>query len=185
MKLFWIDLETTGLNPRVDKVLEIHVSTADLARPFDVTDHGTKVLAFDHMKHAPLPLKVLLMHAKNGLLEEAAEPTAWLAEKVDHWLNSLVRMGPDDPSKYDYDDRPIIAGSSAHFDLAFIREHFPLSAKWFSHRVYDVSAIKLFCRSLGMSKLPRAEAHRARADVYESIDHARQCAAWLTAIRKA
>ena len=57
--------------------------------------------------------------------------------------------------------------------------HMPRLAARFSHRHYDVSAVKLFCRSLGMPKPPKAEAHRATADVLESIAHARLCAEWL------
>ncbi len=55
----------------------------------------------------------------------------------------------------------------------------PTLAERFSHRYYDVSAVKLFCRSLGMPKPQPAEAHRAMADIQESIAHARQCARWL------
>jgi len=66
-----------------------------------------------------------------------------------------------------------------HFDHGFLRVHMPKLAARFSHRHYDVSAVKLFCQSLGMPKPPKAEAHRAAADVRESIEHAKACADWL------
>jgi hypothetical protein len=75
----------------------------------------------------------------------------------------------------------VLAGDSVHFDLGFVRYHMPTLAKRLSHRVYDVSAIKLFCRSLGMPKIERKEdpVHRAAGDVLRSIEHAKYCADWL------
>ena len=55
----------------------------------------------------------------------------------------------------------------------------PTLDKRLSYRHYDVSAVKLFCQSLGMPKLPKAEAHRAKDDILESIAHAKKCADWL------
>jgi oligoribonuclease (3'-5' exoribonuclease) len=72
-----------------------------------------------------------------------------------------------------------LAGSSVHFDHGFIKHWWPQLASRFSHRHYDVSAVKLFCESLGMPRLPKAEAHRAREDILESIAHARECVRWL------
>ena len=39
--------------------------------------------------------------------------------------------------------------------------------------------MKLFCQSLGMPKIPKAEAHRAMADVEESARHGSLCLDWL------
>ena len=79
----------------------------------------------------------------------------------------------------DKDERPTLAGRTVHFDLGFIRHHMPRLAARLSHRVYDVSAICLFCESLGMPRLKKGEAHRASEDVLESVEHARRCAEWL------
>ncbi len=73
----------------------------------------------------------------------------------------------------------MLAGSSIHFDHAFLAVHMPRFAARLSHRHYDVSAIKLFCQSLGADKFPKAEAHRAKDDIAESIAHAKACAEWL------
>lgn len=71
-----------------------------------------------------------------------------------------------------------LAGSSVHFDLGFLRTYMPRLSRQLSHRCYDVSAVKLFCRSLGMPKLPPEEAHRALPDIRESMRHAQLCASW-------
>ena len=171
MKLLWLDLETTGLDPRACEVLEVAVMQADLATPFVVTSLHHSVI-----KHGGWGLSsfILDMHTKNGLLAECAWSDGALnIEEADAALAALV------PQAASREDLPVLAGSSIHFDHDFIRVHLPEFAKRLSHRHYDVSAVKLFCESIGMPPLPKAEAHRAQADVLESIDHARQCAAWV------
>lgn len=171
MKLIWCDLETTGLNPATDHILEVAVGVTDLRHPFDVETVDGFVLALPCARESLSPF-ILDMHTKNHLLDECASSTTTLAE-VEKRLLALV------PEVADREDQSTLAGSSVHFDLGFLRTKLPRVAKRLSHRVYDVSAVKLFCRSLGMPKLPRAEAHRARDDVRESIDHARRCAEWI------
>lgn len=178
MKLYWLNLETEGLDPEKDAVLEIAVSVADLENPFDAAPIYHAVID-RHRDYSRLPERVLQMHTRSGLLEECAGQAArkrrfaggpW---EVEEELLAIVSQ-VEDP-----EERPVLAGSSVHFDAAFLRADFPALHARFSHRHYDVSAVKLFCRSLGMLKLPKAEAHRAREDVLESIAHARECARWL------
>ena len=193
MKLFWIDCETTGLDPTRDALLELAVAQADLERPFDVGEVFSQVVRFNEAEPVGgeprfiqsrgcvppvfdtyrMEPRVLAMHVKSGLLSECSRVLLGVGDLEEYLLDVV-------PEVTDYGDRPTIAGSSAHFDLAFLRAKVPRAAARFSHRVYDVSAVKLFCRSLGMPKLPRAEAHRAKDDILESIAHARACERWLT-----
>ncbi len=74
----------------------------------------------------------------------------------------------------------MLAGSSVHFDRMFLQHYHPQVIERFSHRLYDVSAVKLFCRSLGMPPFPEiSAAHRAKDDIDESILHAKACTIWL------
>ena len=159
MKIFWLDVETTGLNPDKDT----------LERPFNVGPIRNPAFRFADV--AALSPYILDMHTKNGLLAACARSTTTVAEIEEHLLTLVPEVTGD--------DKPTLAGSSVHFDHGFLRVHMPRLAARFSHRHYDVSAVKLFCRSLGMTKVPKAEAHRARADILESIEHARVCAEWL------
>ena len=99
------------------------------------------------------------------------------ATMIDHVEDELLKFIPEVEDK---DERATFAGSSVHFDLGFIRVHMPRLAKRLSHRVYCVSAVQLFCRSLGMAKPPKGpEPHRAAADVLASIERAKLCSDWL------
>jgi oligoribonuclease len=191
VKLLWLDLETTGLDPARGKILEVAAAVADLSAPFDLGPMYWRVLPLGTWEHAPLMDDyVRSMHTKSGLLgecERAGGSTVALAEAAHPRRAALAEcdllaMLPE-PGSYEREDTPTLAGSSVHFDHGWLRVHMPTLAARLSHRHYDVSAVKLFCQSLGMPKLPRAEAHRAQADVRESVAHAQVCAKWLLANR--
>jgi oligoribonuclease len=175
MKIYWLDVESSGLSPERDQLLELAVAEADLERPFDIGPISQWVfrgIPCHPDGTAALSPLILDMHTKSGLVAECAKSTTTVSEIENHLL-TLV------PEVADREDIPTLAGSSVHFDHAFLRAKMPRLAARFSHRHYDVSAVKLFCRSLGMPKLPKAEAHRASADILESVEHARACAEWL------
>ncbi|HKM52108.1 MAG TPA: oligoribonuclease [Isosphaeraceae bacterium] len=173
MKLYWLDIESTGLSPDKDELLELAIAEADLEYPFEIGPICNPVFKFDAgmTRRMPDPF-VIDMHTKSGLWAECMRSTMTVLESEDLLL-SLV------PEVIDREDRPTLAGSSVHFDHAFLCAKMPRLAARFSHRHYDVSAVKLFCRSLGMPKPPKAEAHRAHADILESIEHAKKCVDWL------
>jgi oligoribonuclease len=168
MKLYWCDLETTGLDPETDKILELVIFEAEFMKPFE-----TQLLV-----HAVLPVTTVLspfileMHTKSGLLVECAKSKT-SETSVNRALLELL------PSFLPMEERPILAGSSIHFDRSFLAKSFPLFNNRLSYRNYDVRSVALFCQSLGMPKPKKAEAHRAEADIRESIELGRACDAWL------
>lgn len=168
--LLWLDLETTGLHPTEDVILEFAAFVATFAHPFDVNDEPDFYVVFSHRDwEVPDPL-VFDMHRRSGLVDACFDSSALVADAEKALLERFKPYGKD----------LVLAGSSVHFDLGFLREHMPDFAALLSHRVYDVSAVKLFCRSLGMPTWERPEpAHRAVPDVRASIADARRCADWI------
>ena len=181
MNLLWLDLETTGLDPFKHCILEVAVAHVTLEKPFDL---GVKPCRPEHLpswvvylpksEHQYLDPFILDMHTKNGLLAACSD-----ASHRDHVFAVQEQLLTLVPEIADREERTVLAGASVHFDLSFLRVWMPELARRLSHRVYDTSAIKLFCQSLGMNKLPKGEAHRAAADVLESVWQAEYCAKWL------
>jgi len=185
MKLVWLDIESTGLDPLKCDLIEIAACITDIVRPFEVTlpttrpiDPTTGYRAVIH--YVPdlerLDPYVVKMHTENRLWAACAKSTITIAVAAAALLALVGEPGLDAKGRKELHT---LGGSSVHFDHGFLRVHMPTLASKFSHRVYDASAIKLFCRSLGMTRMPKTGAHRAMADVNESIAHAKACAEWL------
>ena len=195
---YWLDLETTGLDPHDDSILEIAVARAPFDRPFDLTPLVN--VALRHEDWSNVDDYVKEMHFKSGLMLDCMKAKMHIdVESIDsgHVLmddkdllsllhHRIVEAFPhdwepdDDPNrKMRSDELPVLTGSSIHFDRGFLKVNLPYFSKMFSHRHYDVSSLKLVCRSLGMPIQLKNEAHRAFDDIKESVDHAQQCLWWL------
>jgi oligoribonuclease len=175
-EFIWLDLETTGLDPDREIILEIGVIIANDSKGDDFTEvaaEQTVITPYDFGGRVAQTIldemhpRVSDMHTKNGLLEELEDPSLCCTiEEADTYFAALVPDG-----------LPSIAGNSVgSFDLQFLRKHMPKFAARLSHRVYDVSTLIRAERTYGDSAAmveTKADAHRALADVRASLATAR------------
>jgi oligoribonuclease len=110
---------------------------------------------------------VKAMHTKNGLIQACTDSSETLADAEELLLGMVESLGAK-PRQI------VLAGSTVHFDLGFIRVHMPRFAEYLSHRCFDVSTLKLAERDWGGKPFKKAEAHRALPDVLESLEHAKE-----------
>lgn len=184
---FWIDLETTGLDPKTDCILEIAVLVTD--DQLESVIQGPSLVVrpcglFQYYDWSLMNPFVVEMHKKNGLLTELNSGLGLrryeAEEEVIRWVQSHI---PGEQLR-----KTPLAGSSVHFDRAFLKEHMPQLEKLFSHRDYDVSTLKMhaeaFDPGLTIPKPPEP-AHRAKADILESLEAARFLRDYQWASRKA
>lgn len=164
--LLWLDLETTGIDPVNDHILEVAWRiTNDSLIPWSVNKshiiRPTKE-AWTQLKETPF---VMDMHIENGLLADidADECLVMLEDAEDEILKDVnIVDGPW-----------MIAGSSPHFDLSFLREHMPRLADKLSHRVYDTTTLKTLFKSVGhVDDIRNDDKHRAASDIDNSLRYA-------------
>ncbi len=180
-EFIWLDLETTGLDPDREIVLEFGVILAADDRDGDmlpVQEFQSVITPYAYGKERTVPerspdrilaemhSKVRTMHTKNGLLAELERPELCCSiSEADDFLFALAGEG-----------LPSLAGNSVHFDLSFIRKHMPRFASRLNHRVFDVSTLIRAEKTYGDSVeqiTTRADAHRALDDARASLATAR------------
>lgn len=164
--LLWIDLETTGIDPVNDHILEVAWRiTNDSLIPWSVTKSHVVRPSKDAWKQLQQTPFVMDMHVQNGLLTDIdADIDLVLLEDVEDEILKDVNI---------VDGEWMVAGSSVHFDLGFIREHMPRLAEKLSHRIYDTTTLKTLFKSTGhMDDIHNDGKHRAANDIDNSLRYA-------------
>lgn len=176
-KYLWLDLETTGLDPSKDHILEIYALRAPFKGPTDRFDPIIEA-TIRVPEHVVLSDFIRDMHTESRLLEDC-EPDREFSMSGNPIYRNITEVEDVLLERTSPHELYHLAGNSVHFDLGFIREHMPRFVKRCSHRCFDVTAIRLFCESTGMRPPAAKKAHRARADVEESIELAMHCERWV------
>ena len=167
-KLVWVDCEMTGLSLEADALIEIAALVTDY--DLNVLGDGVDLIikppqaALDQMNEV-----VTNMHTSSGLIEELAGGIS--VREAEEQVLDYVREYAKEPGKTP------LAGNSIGTDRAFLARDMTELESWLHYRVIDVSSIK----ELSRHWFPRAYfaspekggAHRALADIRESIDELR------------
>ena len=165
--LFWVDIETTGLNESLDVLLEVALVVTD--REGNVIDWSGGIL-----DHAPgfvaglMPDRVLQMHTESGLLTNLEESGMSLEETEQKLVEFVDRY-----TNADHGHKPVLCGSSVHFDRKFLHVYMPKLMERFHYRNLDVSSIREALRNAGATELidrGGEPAHRALDDILATID---------------
>ncbi|VAZ84928.1 Oligoribonuclease [Mycobacterium persicum] len=164
-ELVWIDCEMTGLNIASDKLIEIAVLVTDA--DLNILGDGVDVVIHaDDDALASMIDVVAEMHTRSGLIEEVKASTVDLpmAEAmVLDYINEHVKQPKTAP----------LAGNSIATDRSFIARDMPALDAFLHYRMIDVSSIKELCRRwyprIYFGQPPKGLAHRALADIHESI----------------
>jgi oligoribonuclease len=163
--LVWCDVETTGLDPDKDALLEVAFVVTD--NDMHELDSSSWVLPFDGDTSGFHEI-VQKMHTKNGLWEECSRASR---AYVPEWRRLVVEQMLRFLRKYTQKGEEI-CGSTVSFDKRFLEKHLPEVAAHFNHRHVDVSSFLALAkrrRPEALAGLARNEAHRALADIRESI----------------
>ena len=157
--LFWVDLEMTGLDEKIDTILEVAIV---------ITDSQFKTLEEYH-RIVFQPQEVLdkmndwckRTHGESGLT--AAVPTGTPLATVEKEILELLNR------HYKTNDRTVLVGNSVGNDRRFIDAYLPEVAKRLHYRLIDVSSFNEIFRERYNLQFAKGNKHRAIDDIHESI----------------
>lgn len=170
-RLVFLDLETTGLDPNRDSILELGFIVVTGTTLSNMAQSGWLVEPpWAHPEGARRKLGdyVFDMHTKSGLLHDLREEHFKLVQVERAACETLHRLG------FEY-GKATLAGYCPQFDHSFLKVHMPTLAGWFDYRHVDVSTLRgLMRRWLGpeidaYSKAHGETKHRALDDCREAI----------------
>lgn len=157
-RMFWLDLEMTGLLPEKDRIIEAAVVVTDLH--LSVLDTYETAVFQSQELLAGMDPWCTETHGKSGLTERV--PNGITETELDKALVWLVK-------KNYKKDKVIICGNSIHQDRKFIEKYLPEFTKELHYRMLDVSSLKIVFENMFSLKFKKSNKHRALEDIEESI----------------
>jgi oligoribonuclease len=132
--IVWLDLETTGLHPSKDVILEIGIIITDFQ--LNELTRGQWIVQQSDGTLSIMNSMVRTMHTNNNLINEVKElgiPLEDIEQKIIKFLSPYIVK----------DTKFIMGGNSIGFDKNFIKYHLPSLAELFHYRIIDMSSISI------------------------------------------
>ena len=165
--LIWIDMEMTGLQPEVNRVIEIAAIITDAQ--LNILHEGPVIAVHQSpyvMSH--MDSWNTQTHTKSGLVDRVLASTVDEEEATDMCLEVFRRfVGPL---------KSPLCGNTVGQDRRFMARYMPELESWFHYRNLDVSTLKELARRWAPEvyrSFKKRGAHTALADIQESIDELR------------
>ena len=163
-RLFWVDLEMTGLDPETHTVVEIASIVTDAN--LNVVAEGPSLVI--HQPEAALASMndyVRDLHNRSGLLDRIRGSNVTLADAASQTLAFLREHCPKKGTTP-------LCGNSVWKDKSFLERYMPDITTHLHYRIIDVSTVKELVRGWYPADYlvpKKQEKHRALDDVRESI----------------
>ncbi len=161
-KLFWVDLEMTGLDTSRDVILEVAA---------EITDFEFKTIASYEARVRQDRDVVIERMQKNIWWKDYPEnrddfvsklDDAKSSEQVEQELIALV-------AEHFGNEPAVLAGNSIHNDRNFIKQWWPALDLKLHYRMLDVTSFKLLMQGKYGVEFEKREVHRAFDDIQASI----------------
>ncbi|MBK7003824.1 MAG: oligoribonuclease [Burkholderiales bacterium] len=164
MNLVWLDCEMTGLQPEVDRIIEIAVIVTDpmleqrVEGPVLVIHQSTTQLdKMDAWNKGT--------HGKSGLIDKVKASTMTEEQAQETLIAFLKQYVPASSAP--------MCGNSIGQDRRFLVKYMPKLEAFFHYRNIDVSTLKELSKRWKpavQTAFKKQQRHTALADVHESID---------------
>jgi oligoribonuclease len=157
-RLFWLDMEMSGLDPVQDRILE----AAGIVTSFRLEE-------LDRFE-TPVYQPAEVLSKMNAWCRQH-HAASGLTGRVSRGVSEAVLDGMmcDFADKYFMNNPIILAGNSIAQDRKFVERWLPRFTQRLHHRMLDVSSFKLVYANLFNVPFEKKNDHRALGDVRESI----------------
>lgn len=161
-KLFWVDLEMTGLDASKDVILEVAA---------EITDFEFKTIASYEARVRQDRDVVIERMQKNIWWQDYPENRDDFVSKLDEAKSSeqveqeLIAL----LSEHFGNEPAVLAGNSIHNDRNFIKQWWPALDLKLHYRMLDVTSFKLLMQGKYGIEFEKREVHRAFDDIQASI----------------
>ncbi|QFU24432.1 oligoribonuclease [Shewanella eurypsychrophilus] len=161
--LIWVDLEMTGLEPNVDRVIEIATIVTD--KELNILAQGPVIAIYQTDEQlAKMDDWNQKHHGESGLVDRVR--TSQYSE------DDAVAMTLEFISQYVPKSTSPMCGNSIGQDRRFMNKYMPKLEDYFHYRNIDVSTIKELTRRWSpelMNGFTKQGTHKALVDIQESI----------------
>ncbi len=158
-RLLWLDMEMTGLDVDIERVIEVAAIITDM--DFNPIDTYHTVVQQPQLFIENIDDWNRKHHPESGLV--AKIPTGKDPDVVDQELRELTL-------KHFGKERAILCGNSIFQDRKFIDLYFKEFAKTLHYRMVDVTSWKIIMNEKYNVEYQKRDAHRALDDIRESIE---------------
>ena len=157
-KIFWLDLEMTGLSPEKDVIIETAAIITD--KSLKELDSYQNVVKQEQKYLQAMDTWNQRCHRKSGLYDLI--PKGKSLHQVEQDLLSLLEL------HFKSEEKIVLAGNCIYQDRIFIKKYMPRLNNKLYYRMLDVTAWKLIAQQKGLL-FKKENKHRALEDTRESI----------------
>lgn len=174
-RLVFVDIETTGLDPAEDLILEVGIVVVNLdleeidSIEVQIWEDAQYDSVWKALAATSFPVRT---HTENGLLEACLGDEALSIADADKALVDFLVTNQ-------CENEPM-CGSSVGFDRSFLSEYLPATHDLFHYRNIDISSLKELCKRYNPDLFERMgeqtvqqKFHRAIPDIEDSINEFR------------
>lgn len=168
-KLFWVDLEMTGLDVDNDVILEVAAEVTDL----NFTTLASYEACIKQSDEVLGRMNEWAMehHSQSGLVERIKKdgrPENEVIHELVGFINAQFHGKP-----------AVLAGNSIHNDRNFIKRWWPEVDRLLHYRMVDVSSFKVIMQAKYQVIYDKKEVHRAFDDIQASIAELQYYLEWF------